>query len=62
MQNISNLKTDGLQQFAPTYESWKIEDWKYIVCSDESQFLVWDTNDRVRILLAHFDPDSAHWI
>ncbi len=36
-------------QFAQAHQNWTIEDWKNVVWSDESRFLLWHSDGRVRI-------------
>ncbi len=36
-------------QFAQVQQNWTIEDWKNVVWSDESWFLLWHSDGRVRI-------------
>ncbi len=36
-------------QFAQAHQNWTIEDWKNVVWSDESRFLLWLSDGRVRI-------------
>ncbi len=37
-------------QFAQAHQNWTIEDWKNVAWSDESRFLLWHSDGRVRIL------------
>ncbi len=46
-------------QFAQTHQNWTIEDWKNVAWSDESRFLLWHSDGRVRIWrkeLENMDP------
>ncbi len=36
-------------QFTQAHQNWTIEDWKSVVWSDESRFLLWHSDGRVRI-------------
>ncbi len=36
-------------QFAQAHQNWTIEDWKNVAWSDESRFLLWHSDGRVRI-------------
>ncbi len=36
-------------QFTQAHQNWTIEDWKNVAWSDESWFLLWHSDDRVRI-------------
>ncbi len=36
-------------QFAQAHQNWTIEDWKIVAWSDESRFLLWISDGRVRI-------------
>ncbi len=36
-------------QFTQTHQNWTIEDWKNVAWSDESQYLLWHSDGRVRI-------------
>ncbi len=36
-------------QFAQAHQNWTIEDWKNVAWSDESSFLLWHSDGRVRI-------------
>ncbi len=36
-------------QWAQAHQNWTIEDWKNIAWSDESQFLLWHSDGRVRL-------------
>ncbi len=36
-------------QFAQVHQNWTIEDWKNVAWSDESWFLLWHSDGRVRI-------------
>ncbi len=36
-------------KFTQAYQNWTIEDWKNIAWSDESRFLLWHSDGRVRI-------------
>ncbi len=36
-------------QFTQTHQNWTIEDWKNVAWSDESRFLLWHSDGRVRI-------------
>jgi len=56
---MHNLEVDGLQQqktppgtthiHYKTHQNWTVEDWKNVVWSDESQFLLRLSDARVRI-------------
>ncbi len=44
----TTLDFDSLQQFAQVHQNWTIEDWKNVVWSDESWFLLQHSDGRVR--------------
>ncbi len=37
-------------QFAQAHQNWTVEDWKNVAWSDDSRFLLWHSDGRVRIL------------
>ncbi len=41
-------------QFAQTHQNWTIEDWKKVAWSDESLFLLRQSDGRVQLFSAHF--------
>ncbi len=42
-------------QFTQTHKHWTIEDWKNVAWSDESWFLLWHSDGRVRICLKVYE-------
>jgi len=46
---ISTTNRKKRLQFARAHQNWTFEDWKYVVWSDESRFLLRHSDRRVRI-------------
>ncbi len=46
---LSAMNRKRRLQFTHTHQNWTIEDWKNVVCSDESRFLLRHSDGRVRI-------------
>ncbi len=44
------------RQFAKAHQNWTIKDWKNVAWSDESRFLRWHSDGRVRIWQENMDP------
>ncbi len=50
-------------QFAQAHQNWTIEDWKNVAWSDESRFLLWHSDGRVRIWCKeHESMDLWVWV
>ncbi len=46
---LSDKNSTRRIQFTPDHQNWTIEDWKNVAWSDESWFLLWHSDDWVRI-------------
>ncbi len=46
-------------QFTQDHQNWTIEDWKNVAWSDESRFLLWHSDGRVRIWCKHESMDLS---